>query len=159
MLETREATAEDAAVITHHRRQMFADAGLADAVTLELLAEGFEPWVRERQSDGRYLGWLAVDGNRVAAGAGMLLLDWPPHPLDPRHSQRGYLLNMYVELEYRRQKLASRLIDLALMEARRRQIRVIALHATEAGKPLYEGKGFAATNEMYYVEPVPERAD
>jgi ribosomal protein S18 acetylase RimI-like enzyme len=95
-----------------------------------------------------------TDGDRVVAGAGLMLLDWAPHPLDPRSTQRGYLLNVYVEPEYRRKKLASHLIEHALAEARRRKIRVVALHSTEAGRALYESNGFRRTNEMFYVEPV-----
>ena len=45
------------------------------------------------------------------------------------------------------------LIELALAEARRRRIRVVALHSTDAGRALYESNGFRATNEMFYVEP------
>ena len=104
--------------------------------------------------EGKYFGWLTTDGDTVVAGAGLLLLDWPPHPLDPRSTQRGYLANVYVEPEYRRRKLASHLIEMALAEARRRKIRVVALHSTEEGQRLYESNGFRQTNEMFYVEPV-----
>ncbi len=69
-------------------------------------------------NEGKYIGWLTEDEGKVVAGAGLLLLDWPPHPLDPRSTQRGYLLNVYVEPEYRRRKLASHLIEYVLAEAR-----------------------------------------
>jgi ribosomal protein S18 acetylase RimI-like enzyme len=154
MLETRTATAADAGLITHHRRRMFVDAGRADNQVLDVMARNFEPWVAKAIDDGKYIGWLTSDGDRVVAGAGLMLLDWAPHPLDPRSTQRGYLLNVYVEPEYRRKKLASHLIELALAEARRRKIRVVALHSTEAGRSLYESNGFRRTNEMFYVEPV-----
>jgi ribosomal protein S18 acetylase RimI-like enzyme len=154
MLETRTATAADAHLITHHRRRMFVDAGRADNQVLGVMSHHFEPWVAKMINEGKYFGWLTSDGDRVIAGAGLLILDWPPHPLDPRSSYRGYLLNVYVEPEYRRRKLASHLIDLALAEARRRKIRVVALHSTEEGQRLYESNGFRQTNEMFYVEPV-----
>jgi ribosomal protein S18 acetylase RimI-like enzyme len=154
MLETRAATAADAKLITTHRRRMFVDAGRADNQVLDVMDRNFEPWVARAIDDGKYFGWLTSDGNRVVAGAGLMLLDWAPHPLDPRSTQRGYLLNVYVEPEYRRKKLASHLIELALAEARRRKIRVVALHSTEAGRLLYESNGFRGTNEMFYVEPV-----
>jgi ribosomal protein S18 acetylase RimI-like enzyme len=154
MLEIRTATAADAKLITHHRRRMFVDAGRADNQLLDIMARNFEPWVGKAIADGKYFGWLTTDGDRVIAGAGLMLLDWAPHPLDPHSSQRGYLLNVYVEPEYRRKKLASHLIELALAEARRRKIRVVALHSTEAARRLYEGNGFRGTNEMFYVEPV-----
>lgn len=154
MLETRTATPSDAKLITHHRRRMFVDAGRADNQVLDIMARNFEPWVAKAIEDGKYIGWLTTDGDRVVAGAGLMLLDWAPHPLDPRSTQRGYLLNVYVEPEYRRKHLASQLIETALAEARRRRIRVVALHSTEAGRPLYESNGFRRTNEMFYVEPV-----
>jgi len=154
MLKTRPATAADAALITHHRRRMFVDAGRQDNRILDLMAKAHEPWVAKMLAEGKYLGWLTEDDGVVVAGAGLFLLDWPPHPLDPRSSQRGYLLNVYVEPEYRRRKLASHLIEYALAEARRRKIRVVSLHSTDEAKRLYESNGFRATNEMFYVEPI-----
>ena len=154
MLNTRPATAADAPLITHHRRRMFVDAGRRDDQVLDVMAQTHEPWVAQAITDGKYLGFLTEDGGKVVAGAGLLLLDWPPHPLDPRSTMRGYLLNVYVEPEYRRRKLASNLIELALAEARRRRIRVVALHSTEEGRRLYEAAGFRSTNEMFFVEPV-----
>ena len=151
MFDTRPATAADAAVITRHRHQMFVDAGRKDDQLLKTMSAKFEPWVTDMLNQGKYLGWLTTDGDKVVAGAGLLILDWPPHPLDIG-SHRGYLLNVYVEPEYRRKKLASHLIDAVLAEARRRNIRVVALHSTEAGRPLYESNGFRQTNEMFYVE-------
>jgi ribosomal protein S18 acetylase RimI-like enzyme len=154
MLETRIATAADAKLITHHRRRMFVDAGRADNQVLDRMSKNFEPWVAKMIADEKYFGWFAEDGGRVVAGAGLLLLDWPPHPLDPHSTQRGYLLNVYVEPEFRRKKLASHLIEFALAEARKRKIRVVALHSTEEGRRMYESNGFRRTNEMFYVEPV-----
>ena len=129
MLKTRMATVSDAALITHHRRRMFVDAGRADNPVLAVMAEAHEPWVAKEIAAERYLGWITEDDGKPVAGAGLLLLDWPPHPLDPRSTQRGYLLNVYVEPEYRRRRLASNLIEMALAEARRRYIRVVALHS------------------------------
>jgi ribosomal protein S18 acetylase RimI-like enzyme len=154
IMKTRLATAADAPLITHHRRRMFVDAGRRDDQVLQLMAQAHEPWVAQAITDGHYLGWLTEDEGKVIAGAGLLLLDWPPHPLDPRSTTRGYLLNVYVEPAYRRRHLAANLIELALAEARRRGIRVVALHSTEEGRRLYEAAGFRSTNEMFFVEPV-----
>ncbi len=154
MLTTRPATADDAAHITHHRRRMFVDAGRPDNAVLDRMAEAHTPWVARMMEEGKYIGWLTEEDGQIVAGAGLLLLDWPPHPLDPDSTQRGYLLNVYVEPAFRRRKLASNLIELALSEARRRKIRVVSLHSTAEGRPLYSANGFRATNEMFFVEPV-----
>lgn len=153
MYQTRTATPEDAAVIARHRHRMFVDAGRADNSALRRVTDAFEPWVANMMRQGKYMGWLTLDGAKVVAGAGLMIMDWPPHPLDPE-PHRGYLLNVYVDPEYRRKRLASNLIERALSEARFRKIRVISLHATEESRRMYEGSGFRRTNEMFYVEPV-----
>jgi ribosomal protein S18 acetylase RimI-like enzyme len=153
MIETRSATPADADVITHHRHRMFVDAGRADSPVLDVMDEHFRPWLLGMLESGKYIGWLATEGDRILGGAGLLVLDWPPHPLDPTAQQRGYLLNVYVEPEHRRKRIASHLIEMALAEARRQKIRVVSLHSTDAGRPLYESNGFRQTNEMFYVEP------
>lgn len=154
MFITRPANAADAALITHHRRRMFVDAGRPDNQVLDRMADAHTPWVARMIEDGKYIGWLTETDGKVVAGAGLLLLDWPPHPLDPVSTQRGYLLDVYVDPAHRRQKLASHLIEMALAEARRRRIRVVSLHSTAEGRPLYVANGFRPTNEMFYVEPV-----
>ncbi|MGC8551019.1 MAG: GNAT family N-acetyltransferase [Acidobacteriaceae bacterium] len=154
MFTTRSANAADAALITYHRRRMFVDAGRPDNQLLDRMADAHTPWVARMIEDGKYIGWLTETDGKVVAGAGLLLLDWPPHPLDPVATQRGYLLNVYVEPAYRRKKLASHLIEMALAEARRRRIRVVSLHSTAEGRPLYVANGFRPTNEMFFVEPV-----
>ena len=112
---------------------------------------------RDFLTDGiqRTSEWLALDdAGEVVGGSGLMILDWAPHPLDPTSEHRGYLLNVYVDPAHRRKHIASHLIELALAEARRRRIRVVALHSTDAGRALYETNGFRATNEMFYVESV-----
>ncbi|MGA7343791.1 MAG: GNAT family N-acetyltransferase [Terracidiphilus sp.] len=152
MLETRAATLADAALMASHRKAMFAAMGAAGEAVLEIMRRNSEPWVKRMILEGKYAGWITIDSNRPAASAGLLILDWPPHPLDPTGEQRGYLLNVFVEPDYRRRGLARELVRLCLAEARRRRIRVVTLHSSDAGRPIYEGFGFHPTNEMLFAE-------
>jgi GNAT superfamily N-acetyltransferase len=147
MFETRQATVADAELIAVHRRSMFADMGQADDDGMQAMLDGFLVWLRPRLSDGRYVGWLVEEDGRVVAGTGMLLMDFPPHWMDPE-PVRAYLLNFYVEPEFRGRGLAYELLKAAVNDARRRGIKVISLHASKFGKPLYERYGFEPTNEM-----------
>jgi ribosomal protein S18 acetylase RimI-like enzyme len=156
MLETHSATADDAALISAHRKSMFADMGGTPDAILETMRRACEPWVARAIAEGKYLGWIIRDDGRPVASAGLLILDWAPHPLDPEGTSRGYLLNVFVEPEYRRRGLAHRLVELCLAEARRRGIRVVTLHASEAGRRIYEGFGFTANNEMLFSAPAEE---
>lgn len=145
---TRVATEGDAATIAEQRRRMFADSGQADAEAMQTMVANFAVWVRPRLADGTYMGWIVEDvAGRAVAGAGTWLMDFPPHWMDPR-PHRAYLLNFYVDPEFRGQGLARRLLELALEEARRMGVRVVSLHASRYGRPLYERNEFVASNEM-----------
>ena len=158
MLETRMATAADAALISAHRRAMFADMGGRDESVLDGMCRSSEPWVARMIGEGKYVGWMIRDGQSSIASAGLLILDWPPHPLDPTGEHRGYLLNVFVEPDYRRRGLARQLVQHCMAEAARRKIRVVTLHASDAGRPLYEALGFHTTSEMLYAEPAGDDA-
>jgi ribosomal protein S18 acetylase RimI-like enzyme len=153
MLTTRAATAADAALIAAHRKAMFAAMGGSQEAALETLRQNAEPWTKNMIEAGKYAGWITSDGDKPVASAGLLVLDWPPHPLDPAGEGRGYLLNVYTEPEYRGRGLARALVELCLAEAKERGIRVVALHSSDAGRRIYEGAGFKASNEMLFVTP------
>ena len=152
MLTTRKATQADAELIAAHRRAMFTEMGKSEQAALDEMRRNFVPWVERMIACGKYVGWIVEDGGRAVASAGFFELEWPPHPLDPEGEHRGYLLNFWVEPECRGRGLARGLVREALAEARRRKIRVTALHASDAGRRVYEPMGFKATNEMYFVD-------
>jgi GNAT superfamily N-acetyltransferase len=97
---------------------------------------------------GEYLAWLVVapDGS-VAAGAGLWLMDWPPHMIGVG-PQRGNILNVYTAEKFRRRGLARRLMEAAIQWCRGNDVDTVILHASPAARQLYESMGFAATNEM-----------
>ncbi len=152
MLETRLATIADAALISSHRRAMFEAMGRGTAETLDAMTRSFEPRVLPRLADGRYTGWIITDAASPIASAGLLILEWPPHPLDPTGDSRAYLLNVFVQPAYRRRGLARQLVNLCLAEAHRRGIRIASLHASDQGRPVYESLGFHAANEMLFID-------
>jgi len=143
----------DAEIIAEHRRAMFVDMGMevpANSVSL------FIEWVRPRLIDKTYLGWfLTLADGQVIAGAGLWLIEWPPTPIDLSIT-RGYLLNVFVQPDYRRQGLAHQLMDVVLDYCAQQHIRVIMLHASNKGRPLYESLGFVGTNEMRLVRNLDE---
>jgi ribosomal protein S18 acetylase RimI-like enzyme len=152
MLATRLATLTDAALITAHRRAMFAEMGKHGPEILDQMSLHFTPWFERMMAAGRYVGWIVEEDGVAAASAGFFELDWPPHPLDPAATARGYLLNFWVDPAYRRRGLARALVREAVAESRRRGLRVTALHASAAGRPVYTKEGFRGSGEMFFVE-------
>jgi GNAT superfamily N-acetyltransferase len=153
MLQTRKAVPEDAALIAAHRKAMFAAMGGTEEAVLETMRRNCVPWLERMMVEGKYFGWITCDGETPVASAGLMLQDWPPGPFDPVGELRGYLLNVFVETEFRRRGLARQLVEVCMAEIRRRGIRVMSLHASDEGRPLYEKLGFGSTNEMRYLEP------
>jgi GNAT superfamily N-acetyltransferase len=156
MAETRRSTVADAEVLAGQRLRMFSDAGLADETAMAGMVERFIPWVRAKLEDRSYVGWLIEEDGRAIAGAGLWVMEFPPHFLDTE-PRRAYLLNFYVAPEMRGRGFARQLLALAVDEARARGIKVVTLHASKFGKPIYERNGFVMSNEM--ILRLDERAE
>ena len=153
-MKTLRAVVDDAGLITQHRKAMFADMQDAEAAVLDEMSRNFEPWVRRMIAEDKYAGWITMDGELPIGSAGLLILDWAPHFLDPRCNRRGYILNVFVEPEFRGRGIARALTLECMAEAKKRGIGVVALHASKKGRPVYERLGFKMSNEMLFVEPV-----
>jgi ribosomal protein S18 acetylase RimI-like enzyme len=147
MVQIRRATVADAEAIGQMRMRMFVDAGVTFKVPIDTMTANFEQWVRPKLEDGSYVGWVVEGDGGLVAGAGLWVMEWPPHFLDDE-PRRAYLLNFYVAPEMRRQGLARELLRLAVEEAKARGIKVVTLHASKFGKPVYEQNGFVMSNEM-----------
>ena len=143
----RHATADEAPLIAEHRHKMFADNNFASDARLSTMDATFEPWVRERLADGRYVGLLLEEDGKVLAGAGVLFQDFAPHWMDIK-PERAYLLNFYTAPEARGHGYAKELLQAAVELCRERGIGVVTLHASQFGRPIYEKFGFQASTEM-----------
>ena len=146
-MDIRTLHANDLDLVCRHREEMFRDAGRSDDV-LTPMTEHFREWVRPRLLEGSYFGYVMSDGGVPIAGIGLMLIDWPPHPMHPTQDKRGYVLNVFVEPDYRNRGLARELMVLADAEFARRGVFYAVLHATEKGGPLYRGLGWSGTTEM-----------
>jgi len=147
MFEIRLAGVEDAELIGQQRRQMFLDAGQPDDDLMAAMEHAFVPWVRSKLGEDRYIGWLASEAGLVVGGAGLWLMEFPPHFLEAA-PVRAYLLNFYTAPEFRGRGLANTLLNQCVEEARQRGCGVVTLHASKFGRPIYEKKGFRQNNEM-----------
>ena len=126
---------------------MFADNGFATAERLGEMEDVFAGWVRARIADGRYVGLLLEEGGSCVAAAGIFFAEFPPHYLD-LEPVRPYLLNFYTAPEWRGKGLAKVLVKACVEHCRERGCKVVTLHASKFGRPVYEGFGFQQSNEL-----------
>lgn len=147
----RPATVADAALIQRQRDAMFTDMGQEPARLAQVHGVG-ATWLRGALGRGLYTGVLAEAGAEVVAGAGVLWQDLPPNA-DTGLTVRAYVLNVYVRPDHRGRRLARRLVEHLLAECAARGVRLVSLHASEAGRPTYEALGFTPTNELRLTLP------
>ena len=147
-IHIRNANLKDLKHILHHRRAMFEEMGYRDPKILELVEQSSREYFGEALRTGAYKAWLAEDPNgRVVAGGGIVIADWPGFPGETL-AKRAWILNMYTEPEARRCGVAKQLLELIIGWCRVAGFRSVSLHASPAGRPLYESAGFQPTNEM-----------
>jgi len=147
-IRIRKARLEDLEHILHHRREMFEEMGFRDARVLDRVEAVSREYFTEAFRAGTYLGWLAEDSNgQVVGGGGIVVAAWPGFPSED-HAKRAWILNMYTEPGARRQGVAKKLMQAMIEWCGSEDYGAVSLHASAAGRPLYESIGFQPTNEM-----------
>ena len=156
--EIRLATPDDVDAIAEHRARMFDEMGDVPANAFETLRIKSRERLRELLSRGEYIGWLAIPAQRptiIAGGAGVQLREVLPHPLSHADGENtiaegrhAIIINVFTEPLWRRQGVAQLLLQAILDWARAEKLDCLVLHASEAGRSLYERLGFVVTNEM-----------
>jgi len=149
-MRIRQATLADLEIILHHRRSMFADMGYGDAAARETMVVAARPFVEAGLKEGSYRGWLVEVDAHVVAGGGVAISGFQPTPMDSS-PRRVWVVNVYTEPAFRRRGLARVVLDSILTWCREEKLKVVFLHASDAGRSLYASLGFAATNEMRLV--------
>jgi GNAT superfamily N-acetyltransferase len=132
-VEYRDVVGSDAQVVTRHR---FDESAGCDAER-----RAYEAWVATRIATGTYVGRVALVGETVVAGAGVVLLDWGP----TRGNVGGIcarVVAVYTDPALRRRGLASELVRQAMQRAASLGVRDFRLAASEDGAGMYRQLGF-----------------
>ena len=137
---------------------MWQDMGdLPDAIFEDLRTRA-ERLFGEMIERGTYVGWLAApaaNAQAIIAGAGIALRDSLPSPrkvngrtVGVTTGKLGLVINVFTEPEWRRRGVGKLLLQQAVDWSREQRLDRLILHASDAGRPLYEKVGFVPTNEM-----------
>lgn len=127
---------------------MFAASKKPRNSELAEMAAPFREWLAPRLLDETYFGFMVEAEETIIASIGLMIIDWPPHPLHPTDDRRGYVLNMFVEPAHRGRGIARDLLSKADRAFADRGIQYAVLHATSMGSGLYENNGWQSTPEM-----------
>ena len=149
----RQADMADIPALVSLRMGLFCEVGeLAEPLADLDLWQATSAYFSAGQADGSARSWVAeVEGEVVASGT-LALFVRPPYPGN-LSGREAYLLNMYTLPAYRKQGMASALLDAMVAHARAEQLGKVWLHASEQGRPLYERMGFVANPAYLEWQP------
>ena len=117
------------------------DSGKLTDREKEELFSGSREYIKKAMKDGSFFAYLAFDSDTFAGTCSVNLYRVLPGRKLPK-GKRAYLQNVYVVPSYRGNGIAKKLVALAVDEAKLKGHERIELHASEAGKPLFEKCGF-----------------
>lgn len=144
----RPTTLADAKMIADHRYLMFAEMGM-DTDMLAKARLRYLPWLQKRLENGVYTGIFVEHEGQVIGGAGMWISESAPSPtVQSTNNRRANIVNVYTYPDHRRQGLARDLMTRLIAIAKEGDYPAILLHASDAGRTLYESLGFQDTNEL-----------
>ena len=151
----RPATLADLDLLVLHRRRMWEDMGTLAPGAPDRSEPAYRRWLAPLLAGGEVVGWVERDAAGRDVGSGLLWFQpWHPRPMVPRGTI-PYLLSVFVEPEARGRGIARAIAERAIAAARKAGHPRIALHASDAGRPLYERLGFTPRSEMVLDLAVP----
>jgi len=110
-------------------------------------------WIADQLSKGSLIGLVVRTAKGEVVGSGCIWLrEEQPRPTSMRLVV-PYLMSMYTEKRFRRQGVASLIVNSALKWCRKKNYDRIVLHASKEGRSVYEGIGFEPSNEMRFRFP------
>jgi GNAT superfamily N-acetyltransferase len=153
-LNYRSVTVEDIPTVVEFRTRMFRELGWRDEARLFEVEPLFAAYLAEALPAGDCAGMVAeyLDADGSPKPAGTVVLIWQRVPPGVRNLAgiQAYALGMYVEPELRRRGIAKELMLRSIDCAADHGASLVALHASEFGRPLYESIGFTMTEEMRF---------
>ena len=114
------------------------------------LVPALKDYYERHMSDGTFVSWLAMDGEKIIGTSGMSFVEKPPYFGCP-NGRIGLLSSMFTDPAYRRQGIAKELLGLVVNEARDYGCGTVQITASDMGVLLYTDFGFVKNrNFMQY---------
>ena len=114
------------------------------------LVPALKDYYHRHLSDGTFVSWLALDGEKIIGTSGMSFVEKPPYFGCPT-GRIGLLSSMFTDPDYRRRGIARELLDRVVSEARSYGCGTVQITASDMGMKLYSAYGFKSNgNFMQY---------
>jgi len=112
---------------------------------MEIFLKSLKDFFLEKMKSNDFVAWLAESDYEIIATSGLSFLQKPPHFINLT-GRFAYIMNMYTKPEWRRKGIGLALLEKLFEEIKKKGIQSVVLHATPAGRPLYEKYSFRENN-------------
>ena len=147
MIEYRKLEQKDLDEFIRIRINQLREEGATEDIDLK---PALMDYYNRHLSDGTFVSYLAVDGDKIVGTSGMSFVEKPPYFSCPS-GKLGLLSSMYTDKDYRRQGIAKKLLSLVVEEARAYGCGTVQITASDMGVLLYTDFGFVKNeNFMQY---------
>jgi len=139
----REGRVEEIDRLVALRRTMFEAMGHQDPALLDRVGDACRRYFRANIPTGTLRVWAAIDeaSGDLIASIGLVVHTVPPGPFNLA-GKEGYIMNLVTLPAWRRRGVARALLTRVLGVLRAEDVPVASLHASSAGRRLYEELGF-----------------
>jgi GNAT superfamily N-acetyltransferase len=150
-LKITRAGKEHAGVMAEYRFKMFEEIFVEDDYLgkRDSFIEECREYYSKHIDDEDNLSFIALLDGRLAGCASIQFELRPPH-IRFGGNYNGYILNVYVDKDFRKKGIATRLMERLHEEAAARGAKRIGLHASQYGNPVYAKIGYKTTEK--YME-------
>ena len=143
----RKLTPSDLDTFIRMRITQLREEGATEDIDLE---PALKDYYNRHLSDGTFVSWLALDGEKIIGTSGMSFVEKPPYFSCPT-GRIGLLSSMFTDPGYRRMGIAKELLDRVINEAREYGCGAVHITASDMGVKLYTAYGFVHNgNFMQY---------
>jgi GNAT superfamily N-acetyltransferase len=136
---------------------MFQEMGRLTGDAIEIVTRTSAAYFEAAIPAGSYAAWVAAPIDQptlIVAGGGAQRIPLMPRPNDRNPeaiiNEEARIVNVYTDPAWRRLGIAASIMRHILDWTRTEGIARVVLHASAAGRPMYEQMGFVPTNEMRY---------
>ncbi len=133
---------EDLKILVKTRLEMLRSVNnIPETEDLTEVAGSCMAYYSESFDKDTHVAYLVFDGETFIGCGGISFYRVMPNFKNPS-GMKAYIMNIYTVPAYRGNGIATKVVDLLVAEAHKRNIHRITLDATAMGRPVYERYGF-----------------
>ena len=148
MIAYQKGTKKELDTFIHMRIRQLREEGATEDIDL---VPALQDYYNRHMSDGTFVSWLAMDGNRIVGTSGMSFVEKPPYFGCPS-GKMGLLSSMFTDPEYRRKGIAKELLSRVVEEARAYGCGTVQITASDMGVLLYTDFGFVKNGNFMQLK-------